>query len=108
YPADMDELPEITAAVIVLAAGDSTRMGRPKALLDWHGKPMIDHVLDTARAGGCTKFFVVLGRDADVIRAGAALRDATVLVNPAPELGQASSLQLGMQNLDFSTDCCIA
>lgn len=103
-----DELPEITAAVIVLAAGDSTRMGRPKALLDWHGKPLIDHVLDTARAGGCTKFFVVLGRDADAIRAGAALRDATVLINPAPELGQVSSLQLAMQNLDFSTDCCIA
>jgi molybdenum cofactor cytidylyltransferase len=99
--------PPITAAAIILAAGDSSRMGTPKALLDWHGRPMLEHVLDAARQGGCARLFVVLGKDADAIRAAASLEGVTVLVNEQPERGQASSIQLGMENLDFSTDCCI-
>jgi molybdenum cofactor cytidylyltransferase len=99
--------PPIVAAVIVLAAGDSTRMGEPKALLDWHGRPLIEHVLETARAGGCTKLFAILGKDADKIRKGAKLDGVTVLVNKQPEQGQVSSTRLGMENLDFSTDCCV-
>jgi molybdenum cofactor cytidylyltransferase len=99
--------PPIVAAVIVLAAGDSSRMGRPKALLDWHGRPLIEHVLATAREGGCTKLFAILGKDADKIRKGAKLEGVTVLVNKRPEDGQVSSTRLGMENLDFSTDCCV-
>lgn len=99
--------PPITAAVIVLAAGDSARMGSPKALLDWRGKPMLQHVLDTARAGGCSRQIVVLGRDAAAVRARVDLAGCTVLENPEPARGQLSSLQLGMQNLDFSTDCAL-
>lgn len=99
--------PPITAAAIILAAGDSSRMGSPKALLDWHGRPLLEHVLGTAHEGGCGKLFVVLGRDADVIRKGAKLEGVTVLVNHEPVRGQVSSIQLGMQSLDFSTDCCL-
>jgi molybdenum cofactor cytidylyltransferase len=101
------DAPEINAAVIVLAAGDSTRMGQPKALLPWNGGTLIDHVLDTAREGGCRRFHVVLGKDAAAIRAGAKLADANVIVNEHPEQGQVSSLKLGMRAQDFSTDCCI-
>ncbi len=101
------DAPEISAAVIVLAAGDSTRMGKPKALLDWRGKALIDHVLDTAREGGCKRFHVVLGKDAEAIRANAKLADANVIINAHPEHGQVSSLKLGMSALDFSTDCCV-
>ncbi len=103
----MDDISDISAAVIVLAAGDSSRMGRPKALLDWHGKPMIEHVLATALSGGCTRSLVVLGRDAEGILAGADLGGAQVVVNPDPSQGQVSSIKLGMQHQDFSTDCCV-
>ncbi|MBK9973332.1 MAG: nucleotidyltransferase family protein [Planctomycetes bacterium] len=103
----MDDISDISAAVIVLAAGDSSRMGRPKALLDWHGKPMIEHVLATAQSGGCTRSLVVLGRDAEGILAGADLGGAQVVVNPDPSQGQVSSIKLGMQHQDFSTDCCV-
>ncbi|MDA3914987.1 molybdenum cofactor guanylyltransferase [Oleiagrimonas sp.] len=37
---------------IVLAGGRSSRMGRDKALLDWHGRPLIDHQIDTLRSAG--------------------------------------------------------
>lgn len=99
--------PPVNAAAIVLAAGDSTRMGEPKALLDWHGKALVDHVLETAQAGGCTRSFVVLGRDAEAIKTGAELKNATLLVNENPDTGQISSIKLGMANLDFSTDCAV-
>ena len=99
--------PPITAAAVILAAGESTRMGTPKALLDWGGRPLLEHVLDTAREAGCSKLFVVLGREADAIRAGCTLDGVTVLINPEPARGQISSTRMGMENLDFSTDCCV-
>jgi molybdenum cofactor cytidylyltransferase len=95
------------ATVIILAAGDSSRMGSPKALLDWHGVPLVDHILATARAGGCNSALVVLGRDAEAIQSGAELADAKIVLNPEPERGQISSLKLGLGALDFSTDCAV-
>lgn len=103
----MSDETDIRCTVVVLAAGESSRMGRPKALLDWHGRPLIQHILATARQGGCTGSIVVLGRDAEQVMTRADLGDATVLINPDPARGQISSIRLGMENLDFSTDCCL-
>jgi molybdenum cofactor cytidylyltransferase len=94
-------------AAIILAAGDSTRMGSPKALLDWHDVPLVDHILATARDAGCGSLHVVLGRDAEAIGAGATLEGANVVLNPEPARGQLSSLQVGLSALDFSTDCAV-
>ena len=46
------------AAAIVLAGGASRRMGRPKALLDWHGTPLVHHVASIL-AGVCDPVVVV-------------------------------------------------
>ena len=48
-----DEHP-ITLAAIVLSGGESTRMGKPKALLDFGGKPAIARILESARKAGIT------------------------------------------------------
>lgn len=100
----MSDEPPVTLAAIILAAGDSARMGRPKALLDFGGKPAIARILETARKAGITKFLVVLGKHAEVIQKGADLAGCGVLVNEHPERGQLSSMQLGMSRLDFATD----
>ncbi|MEE9310857.1 MAG: nucleotidyltransferase family protein [Planctomycetota bacterium] len=97
----------LSPALILLAAGDSSRMGSPKALLDWYGKPLIRHILDTAVTGGCKKLIVVLGRDAELIRTKVDLSDAAIVINSNVENGQVSSLQLGFKVLDFSTDCAL-
>lgn len=89
-------------AAVVLAAGVATRFGGGKirAMLD--GRPLVAHVLAAARAAGIGRIVLVLGRDAVDVRSTLVADDASVLdvlllaVNPAPERGLASSLQLGL------------
>jgi molybdenum cofactor cytidylyltransferase len=57
------------ASGIVLAAGASARMGRPKPLVPLAGGPLLQHVLDSAARSGLAELVLVLGPHADAIRA---------------------------------------
>lgn len=72
-------------------------MGRPKALLEFAGETFLDRLIGLFQAC-CDKVVVVLGHDAETIRAGS-MRAATVecVVNPRHAEGQLSSLQRGLQ-----------
>jgi molybdenum cofactor cytidylyltransferase len=83
-------------AGIILAAGASSRMGSPKALLDYRGETFIQRLVRVLSAV-CDPVIVVLGYHADALRP--AVPDATIVVNPAPERGQLSSLQTGLAAL---------
>ncbi len=83
-------------AGIILAAGASSRMGSPKALLDYRGETFIQRLVRVLSAA-CDPVIVVLGYHADALRP--AVPDATIVVNPAPERGQLSSLQTGLAAL---------
>jgi molybdenum cofactor cytidylyltransferase len=88
-------------AAIILAAGDSTRMGRPKALLpDPEGRPFVARLVRTFHASGVAHIIVVTGAlHAEIADALAAddLPVAPQLVNnPQPGLGQVSSLWMGL------------
>ena len=101
-----DEQP-VTLAAIILSGGESSRMGKPKALLDFGGKPAIARIIETARKAGISKILVVVGKHAEVIKRGADLAGCTILINENPERGQLSSIQLGMSKLDFATDAAL-
>jgi molybdenum cofactor cytidylyltransferase len=88
---------------VVLAAGDSTRMGYPKALLPLKTDNFITHILKTLDKTGFGRPIVVLGKYAPVIQAQVALEKVDVFINPDPSRGQLSSLQLALNAL--STDC---
>lgn len=85
---------------IVLAAGNSSRMGRPKALLPTgpEGELFLARMIRILREGGVEDVVVVLGRDADLIRAAvpASARPVQFIDNPAYEDGQLSSLLAGL------------
>jgi len=88
-------------AAIILAAGDSTRMGRPKALLpDPDGRPFVARLVRTFAAAGLHDIVIVTGSlHAAIAEAVAAdgLPVAPNLVNnPQPALGQVSSLWMGL------------
>ena len=88
-------------AAIILAAGDSTRMGRPKALLpDPDGRPFVARLARTFVAAGVPQVIVVTGSLHAQIAAALAADDlpATpqLVNNPQPALGQVSSLWMGL------------
>ncbi len=90
-------------AAILLSAGESTRMGRPKALLPWGDTTLLQYQVDELRAAGVDDVVVVLGHDAEAVRA-AVPPSARVVVNEAYKLGRASSLRAGAAALDETAD----
>jgi molybdenum cofactor cytidylyltransferase len=92
------------SAGIVLAAGSSTRMGRPKQLLLVNGRPLLQLVVEQACASRLDEVLVVLGARAEEIRARVDMGRAQVVVNPNHESGMASSLQCGVAALEGEVD----
>jgi molybdenum cofactor cytidylyltransferase len=85
---------------LVLAAGGSRRLGRPKQLLPYRGATLLDAVLATARACAFDQLLVALGGAADGVRAQVDLSGAEVVVNDAYGEGCSSSIAAAMAALD--------
>ena len=88
-------------AAIILAAGDSTRMGRPKALLpDPDGRPFVARLVRTFAAAGLHDIVVVTGSlhaaIAEAVAADGPPVAPNLVNNPQPALGQVSSLWMGL------------
>ncbi len=84
---------------IVLAAGASQRMGRPKPLVSVGGRTLLARVLATLRTSHVGAIEVVLGSDAEQIRRAVALNGVTVVENPDFAQGMSSSLRAGVRAL---------
>jgi molybdenum cofactor cytidylyltransferase len=87
-------------AGLVLAAGQSSRMGADKALLEVSGRSFIEIVVGKLREAGLDDVAVVLGHHAAEIQQAASLDRVRVIVNSNYLLGQTSSLQAGLRGLD--------
>ncbi len=88
-----------STAAIILAAGSSSRFGQPKQLLDYHGKPFIRVVAETALKAELDPIVVVTGAEHDKISAVLADLPVNVVQNPNWADGQSSSIQVGVENL---------
>lgn len=86
----------MTIYAILLAAGESTRMGRLKQLLPWDGVPLVAWQVRQLREAGVEGVIVVLGYAADQIRS-AVPPEARVAVNSAYRQGRATSLRCGAE-----------
>lgn len=91
-------------SAIVLAAGDSSRMGRPKALLQWRGLPFLEHVCAALRKAGVEDRVVVVGKASHDILAAWHPAGEKAVVNPRPENGQLSSLRVGLGEVSPSAE----
>ncbi len=83
----------MNVAVVVLAAGGSRRLGRPKQLLDYRGATLLDATLATARGCGAGQVVVALGGSADEVRERVDLTDVDVVLNPDFGDGCATSIR---------------
>ena len=91
----------MTVAGVLLAAGRSQRMGRPKALLPFHGKTLLHHAVQTLCATACSPRIVVVSREVE--EESCWLRDEVdiaLVVNPDPLRGLSSSLRVALDAIE--------
>jgi len=95
----------MTVGAVLLAAGAGSRLGgRPKSLLELGGVPLIMRQLVALSGAGVDEVVVVLGHHAQAIEAAIGSFPITLVHNPAPDDGQASSVRLGLQALSPRVD----
>jgi len=88
--------------LILLAAGGSSRLGRPKQLLLYQGRTLLRRAAETALASQCRPAVVVLGAQADRLRAALAGLEVLIADNPDWEQGMGSSVRAGLGALEAS------
>lgn len=96
-----------TFAVVILAAGGSKRLGRPKQLVPYGGKSLVEHVAQTALDSTADEVIVVVGAAADAV--GEKLRTIPVKVvsNPNWTDGMGSSIRHGIEALSSGIECAV-
>ena len=91
-------------AAVILSGGASSRMGSPKALLPYQGRPFLEHLLDVVQNPKIGVRRVVLGAHAEPITRAIALDADEIVINEEWEKGQLSSIQAGLRSLPVGTD----
>lgn len=97
----------MTVGCLVLAAGSSRRLGQPKQLLPYRGRPLLDAVLDTARSFGADQLVVALGGAGDAVRDLVDLTGFEVADNPEFRTGCSSSIAAAVPALHPDTDVLV-
>jgi molybdenum cofactor cytidylyltransferase len=91
---------------IVLAAGTGSRFGGTKQLAEVDGKSLVRHAIDALRRAEVGELIVVLGHDANAVRA--AIPDGVIVVeNPAYRDGQATSLAAALHAVDDASEAAV-
>ncbi|MGN6735025.1 MAG: nucleotidyltransferase family protein [Candidatus Binatia bacterium] len=90
---------------VVLSAGESSRMGRPKALLPIDGETFIERIVVALKQTRVGKIIVILGHNASELQPKISHLPVEILINTDYKLGQLSSLQLAVRHLQLDRDC---
>jgi molybdenum cofactor cytidylyltransferase len=85
--------------IILLAAGGSSRLGRPKQLLHYDGLTLLQHSIQVAGSSSAYPLIVVLGAQADTIKKEIDSFGVTVIINAEWQEGMASSIRAGINAL---------
>jgi molybdenum cofactor cytidylyltransferase len=86
-------------AGLILAAGESSRMGTDKATLTYRGRTFLEGIVQTLEEAEIERIVVVLGHHAEEIQRKVKIGSAQVVLNPDYRSGQTSSLQAGLRAL---------
>ena len=91
-------------SAVILSGGASQRMGSPKALLPYQGRPFLEHLITVTSHPKIGARRIVLGAHAELIADAVRLAADEVVINAEWEKGQLSSIQAGMRSLPAGTD----
>lgn len=86
-------------AIILLAAGSSSRLGRPKQLIEFQGKKLIQKAIEEAQKSKSDSLVVVLGWNPELIKSAFDSKQIPFVINENWEEGMASSMQTGLRFL---------
>ena len=87
---------------VVLAAGGSSRLGRPKQLVAWHGESLVRRAVRAAAEAGCNPVVVVVGESSEALRDELKSTSAVVVENPQWQRGLGTSIRRGLETI---ADC---
>ncbi|MDB5137799.1 MAG: MobA-like protein-like protein [Mucilaginibacter sp.] len=105
-----NEYPITNCAAVILAGGSSSRLGRPKQLLVYQGKTLLQHAIDMARHASVQSIIVVLGSGFELLRNQIDTAELHVVKNDSWQTGIASSITCGitaLQRIAPGTDAAI-
>jgi molybdenum cofactor cytidylyltransferase len=91
-------------AAVILSGGASSRMGSPKALLPYQGRPFLEHLLEITTHPKIGVRRVVLGAHAEPIAKAIPLAADEIVINEDWEKGQLSSIHVAIRGLPHGTD----
>jgi molybdenum cofactor cytidylyltransferase len=94
-------------AGIVLAAGRSSRLGRPKQLLPLGGEPLIRHTLRQVLASSLDEVILVIGHKADEVRVAVAGLPVECVINTDAAAGQSTSVRAGLAALSPDAESAV-
>jgi molybdenum cofactor cytidylyltransferase len=92
---------------VILAAGQSKRLGRPKQLLDLNGEPVLRHTVRNASESELDQVVLVLGHEAAAIADAVGEWGQSLVVNPDYAQGQSTSLKLGLSAVDPTAEAVL-
>ena len=88
-----------SCGIVILAGGASTRLGRPKQLLQYRGKTLLNHAMNEAINAKADAVVVILGKNADLFEDEIDKEEVLVVINNDWKEGMASSVRLGLDTL---------
>lgn len=88
-----------TIALLILAAGASSRMGTPKQLLPWKDTTLLVNAIRTAKASQATAIFVILGANSEKIRPTISQQEIVILEYSDWQKGLGTSITTGIEHL---------
>jgi CTP:molybdopterin cytidylyltransferase MocA len=94
----------VSCAGIVLAAGSSLRMGKPKQLLPLRSRPLLEHIVAAVCGSALDEVVVILGADHELILRRVRWGRARIIVNRDHASGMSSSLRTGLAALDSDVE----
>lgn len=86
-------------AIVILAAGKSARLGRPKQLVEYGNSNLLQHTIDVASSSTATEVFVILGSEFEKIKSNIHLERINILLNSKWEEGLSTSIQCGVKEI---------
>ena len=99
-----------TCAIVILAAGTSSRLGSPKQLLTYKGKTLLRHAADTALGTGCHSVYTILGANIELLKEELKDKPVMIIENKLWKEGIASSIRCALENIagiDQGPECII-